>query len=224
MAHQVKCEPANLDLGTRAPAAGHAGCRNHHLPSPGNSERLTLLLNQTRIIPAVRAPEFLIQATESPGKIVYFLFGNPEDTGEMAAFVVAAGKVPIVNIDLAAGFSRDQAAISYLAHRQVQGIISTHPEPLRAARDFGLFAIKRTFLLDSSALESALRSLDQFEPDALEVLPALAAPYILTRLHQSHPDLPVVAGGLIKTLREIDCLVQQGIRAVSVSDHSLWIL
>lgn len=224
MAHHFKCVPANLDLGTIAPTAGHAGFRNHHLPARGNSERLTSLLNQTRIIPAVRAPEFLIYATESPGKIVYFLFGNPEDTGEMAAAVVAAGKVPIVNIDLAAGLSRDQTAISYLAHRQVQGIISTHPEPLRAARDFGLFAIKRTFLLDSSALESALRSLDQFEPDALEVLPALAAPHILTRLRQSHPNLPVVAGGLIKTLREIECLVQQGISAVSVSDHGLWIL
>ena len=220
MAPQVKCELASLAPET----ACRAGARNRRLSAGDKRERLTLLLNQTRIIPAVRAPEFLIQAAASPGKIVYFLFGNPEDTGDMAAAVVTAGKVPIVNIDLAAGLSRDQAAISFLAHRQVQGIISTHPEPLRAARDFGLFAIKRTFLLDSSALESALRSLDQFEPDALEVLPALAAPYILTRLHRSHPDLPVVGGGLIKTLREIEGLVQQGISAVSVSDHSLWIL
>jgi glycerol uptake operon antiterminator len=204
--------------------ASLASSRNRHSSSRGNSEQLTLLLDQTRIIPAVRAPELLTRAIQSPGKIVYFLFGNPEDSGQMAETVVAAGKVPIVNIDLAAGLSRDQAAISYLAHRLVRGIISTHPEPLRAARDFGLFAIKRTFLLDSSALESALRSLDQFEPDALEVLPAMAAPHILSRLRQSHPHLPAIAGGLIKTLREIDDLVQQGITSVSVSDCGLWIL
>ncbi|HTV66791.1 MAG TPA: glycerol-3-phosphate responsive antiterminator [Bryocella sp.] len=188
-----------------------------------NAQQLTRLLKQTRIIPAVRDAKFLERSTTSPGKIVYFLFGNPEDIGTMAEMVVAAGKIPIVNVDLAAGLSRDQAAISYLAHRQVLGIISTHPEPLRAARDFGLFAIKRTFLLDSAALESALRSLDQFEPDALEVLPAMAAPHIVTRLHQAYPDLPVIAGGLVKTMREIEELVQQGVHAVSASDYRLWI-
>jgi glycerol uptake operon antiterminator len=114
--------------------------------------------------------------------------------------------------------------VSYLAHRHVQGVISTHPEPLRAARDFGLFAIKRTFLLDSAALDSALRSLDQFEPDALEILPAVAAPYIVGRIRQLYPSLPVIAGGLIKTLREIEDLVQQGVDSVSVSDSSLWIV
>ena len=196
--------------------------RNRQHPHD-NIQQLTTLLEQTRIIPAVRAPEFLHRSAESPGKIVYFLFGNPEDIGNMAEVVVATGKVPIVNIDLAAGFARDQAAISFLARRQVLGIISTHPEPLRAARDFGLFAIKRTFLLDSAALESALRSLEQFEPDALEVLPAMAAPHILSKLHHYYPHLPVIAGGLIKTMREIEDLVGQGINAVSVSDCRLWI-
>lgn len=185
--------------------------------------QLSLLLEQTRIIPAVRAPEFLAQGVKSPGKIVYFLFGNPEDMAEMSRVVLAAGKVPIVNVDLAAGLARDQAAISFLVHRQVQGIASTHPEPLRAARNFGLFAIKRTFLLDSAALDSALRSLDQFEPDALEVLPAMSAPRILDKLRQRYPHLPVIAGGLIKTLREVENLIGKGINSVSVSDYRLWV-
>jgi glycerol uptake operon antiterminator len=214
-------EPNPVKLGqSRDFEPVNARCRRR---VANRTQELTTLLEQTRIIPAVRAPEFLARSTTSPGKIVYFLFGNPEDIGPMAEAVVVAGKVPVVNVDLAAGLSRDQAAISYLAHRQVLGIISTHPEPLRAARDFGLFAIKRTFLLDSAALESALRSLDQFEPDALEVLPAMAAPHIVTRLHQSYPDLPVIAGGLIKTLREIEELVKQGVHAVSASDCRLWI-
>lgn len=189
-----------------------------------SEHQLSLLLEQTRIIPAVRATEFLTASTKSPGKIVYFLFGNLENIPEMAASVVAADKVPIVNIDLAAGMARDEAAVSFLAHHQVQGIISTHPEPLRAARNLGLFAIKRTFLLDSAALESALRTLDQFEPDALEVLPAMSAPHIVDRLRQSYPHLPVIAGGLIKTLREIEELVAKGTTSVSVSDYRLWVV
>ena len=152
------------------------------------------------------------------------MFGNPEDIAETAGTAAALGKVPIVNLDLVSGLARDSAAVSYLSRRNVQGIISTHPEPLRAARDSGLFAIKRTFLLDSAALQSALRSMDQFLPDALEVLPAMAAPHIVAKLHAEHPNLPIIAGGLISSLREIEDLLQRGISAVSVSDSKLWLV
>jgi glycerol uptake operon antiterminator len=197
--------------------------QNHHHHLGENAEWCTALLEQTPVIPCVRAPEFIDHSARAPGKIVYFLFGNPEYIAEMVERVAAAGKVAVVNINLAAGFARDEAAISYLAHRQVQGIISTHVEPLRAARKFGLLAIKRTFLLDSAALESSMHSLDQFLPDALEVMPAIAAQRVLPRLRQMYPRLPVIAGGLISTLREIDDLIHQGIDSVSVSDSRLWI-
>lgn len=186
--------------------------------------RLTSLLEQTRVIPAVRGPESLVQAARAPGKIVYFLYGNPDEIGKMADVVLAYGKFPIVNLDLASGFARDQAAVAFLAHHKVQGIISTHPEPLRAARELGLFAIKRTFLLDSAALQGSLKSLDQFLPDAVEVLPALTATHILAKLTQLHPTLPVIAGGLVHSLREIEDLVQQGVSSVSVSDVNLWVV
>jgi glycerol uptake operon antiterminator len=186
--------------------------------------RLTSLLEQTRVIPAVRGPESLVQAARAPGKIVYFLYGNPDEIGKMADVVLAYGKFPIVNLDLASGFARDQAAVAFLAHHKVQGIISTHPEPLRAARELGLFAIKRTFLLDSAAVQGSLKSLDQFLPDAVEVLPALTATHILAKLTQLHPTLPVIAGGLVHSLREIEDLVQQGVSSVSVSDVNLWVV
>ena len=170
----------------------------------------------------MRVPELIARAACAPGKVVYFLFGNPERIGEMMEEVAAAGKVPMLNVDLSAGFSRDEAAISYLAHRHVQGIISTHIEPLRVGRDLGLFAIRRTFLLDSVALDRGLHSLEQFLPDALEVMPGMAAPRMLGRLRQTFPELPVIAGGLISTLREIEDLLQQGATSVSVSDFRLW--
>jgi glycerol uptake operon antiterminator len=218
MSTSTRIDPVKME----EPGNQH-GNRSREQRARESIQGFTLLLDQARIIPAVRSPAFLVPSSLAPGKIVYFLFGNPENTAQMMELIADAGKVPIINIDLAAGFARDHAAVSYLAHHQVQGIISTHPEPLRAARDLGLFAIKRTFLLDSAALESALRSLDQFMPDALEVLPALAAPHIVHRLHQMYPTLPVIAGGLITTLREIEDLVSRGISAVSVSDYRLWV-
>jgi len=208
---------------TAGPATNHSGSRHREERARESLERFAILLEQTPIIPAVRLPEYLLASSQCPGKIVYFLFGDPESSSDMMKVIADAGKVPIINIDLAAGLARDYAAVTYLAHRHVQGIISTHPEPLRAARELGLFAIKRTFLLDSAALDSALRSLEQFMPDALEVLPAMAAPHIVKRLHEMYPSLPVIAGGLITTLREIDDLINRGISAVSVSDPRLWI-
>jgi glycerol uptake operon antiterminator len=219
----VECGSGRAKLAANGGANNHIHSRNHHVRFPKNLQQLALLLQETHIIPSVRMPELITRSACAPGKLVYFLFGNPEHIAEMVEVVAASGKVPMMNVDLAAGFSRDEAAISYLAHRQVQGIISTHIEPLRTARDFGLFTIKRTFLVDSAALESGLRSLDQFLPDALEVMPAIAAPRILPKLRQWYPQLPVVAGGLITTLREIEDLLQQGINSVSVSDSRLWI-
>jgi glycerol uptake operon antiterminator len=195
--------------------------KNAHLAD--RRKVLGQLLEQTRIIPAVRSPEFLIPAATAPGKIVYFLCGDPENLPQMVDVVVSNGKVAIVNLDLVSGLSRDVSAIGFLARRKVQGVISTHLEPLRAARHLGLFAIERTFLLDSTALQSSLRSIDQFVPDALEVLPAVVAPKMVIRLRESHPDLPVIAGGLVQNLREIEDLVQQGASAVSVSASGLWV-
>jgi len=220
----TKRAPRHVKLVEATATINHVEPRNHQHRLHDNIARLASLLEQTHVIPGVRAPEFIVRSACAPGKVVYFLFGNPEDISDMVEVVTAAGKVPIVNVDLVAGFSRDEAAISYLAHRQVQGIISTHIEPLRAAREFGLYAIRRTFLLDSTALESGLHSLAQFLPDALEVMPAIAAPRILPRLRQIYPQLPVIAGGLITTLREVEDLVQQGINSVSVSDSRLWVV
>jgi len=184
------------------------------------------LLEQSPIIPAVRDPELLPKAAAAAGKIVYLLCGTPENIGEMAAGIIARGKAPIVNLDLVSGLARDAAAIEYLSHRGLRGIISTHQVPLRAARSLGLFAIQRTFLLDSAALESSMRAIAQARIDAVEVLPALVAPYLVAELKRAGPALPpvpVIAGGLVQSLSQIEQLVEQGVNAVSVGNPDFWL-
>ncbi|MBV9608985.1 MAG: glycerol-3-phosphate responsive antiterminator [Acidobacteria bacterium] len=205
-----------------APANGHNG--NGRMVSRAPlTQALRLLLEQSPIIPCVRSPEFLEQAARAHGKIVYFLCGDPEILPDMSSVVNSAGKVPIVNVDLVQGLSRDATAIGFLARNGVRGIISTHPEPLRAARALEMYTIERTFLLDSAALETALRSIDRVQQDAVEVLPAMVAPHLLRQLHNTRPDIPVIAGGLISTFREIEQLRAQGIISVSVSNTALWL-
>jgi glycerol uptake operon antiterminator len=59
--------------------------------------------------------------------------------------------------------------------------------------------------------------------DALEVLPALVAPKIIDRVRLISPELPVVGGGLIQTLKEVEELLAQGLSAVSSSNPLMWI-
>jgi glycerol uptake operon antiterminator len=184
---------------------------------------LRVFCEQTPIIPAVRKFEHVEQAIAAHGKIVYLLTGDPENCESMIQQVLAAEKLPIVNLDLLNGFSRDKYAVNYLKRAGARGIISTHLEPLRHAISIGLYGVQRTFLLDSGAMDAITNHLKNTLVDALEVLPALVAPKIVDRVRSISPGLPVVGGGLIQTLKEVEELLALGLSSVSTSNPQMWI-
>lgn len=184
---------------------------------------LRIDLSTAPIIPAIRRPEHLDQALAAHGRIIYFLVGDPENCEAMMRRTLDAGKLPIVNLDLFSGFSRDKHAVNYLKRCGARGIISTHLEPLRHARTIDLYAIQRTFLLDSGAMETVGGQLKKSPVDALEVLPAAVAPKILPLVHSINPETPVVGGGLIASLKEVEELLAQGLDGVSISNPEMWL-
>jgi glycerol uptake operon antiterminator len=184
---------------------------------------LKLLLAETPIIPAIRDPEHLDLALACHGKVVYFLCGDPENIVDLLQRTLAGGKLPIVNMDLLSGFSRDASALSFLQKRGLKGIISTHHESFRHAHALGMYVIQRTFLLDRGAMESVANQLRTTAADALEVLPAIAAPRLVDAVRTIRPEMPLVGGGLIQSMREIEDLLSQGLSSVSVSNTKLWI-
>jgi glycerol uptake operon antiterminator len=182
------------------------------------------MLSQTRIIAAVRSPEGLERALASPVRIVYLLFGSPMNIASMVGAVRGRGKLPLVNADLLQGFSRDAHAVEYLASCGTAGIISTSHETLRAARAQELITVLRSFMIDSASVDSGRRFLTHFQPDAVELLPAIAAPLVLDRIREGHPSLHVIAGGLVTTLKQVEGLIHAGVDAVSISDPGLWVI
>jgi glycerol uptake operon antiterminator len=184
---------------------------------------LRMFFRETPIIPSVRHVEHLDQAIAAHGKIIYLLTGDPENCEKMIQKILAAGKLPIVNLDLLNGFSRDKYAVNYLKHCGASGIISTHLDPLRHAHTIHLYAIQRTFLLDSGAKNTITNQLKNTPVDALEVLPAPVAPKLLDSVRAISLDIPVVGGGLIWTLKEAEDLLTQGLDAVSISNPEMWI-
>lgn len=199
------------------------------VPSPWDErplahDELCEWLEQSRIIPSLRTADNLSAACSSPSRIVFLLFGTPLIVGDLVAELRHAGKLPIANMDLLAGFARDAAAIEFLSKAGIAGIISTHQDTLRTARSHGLLAFQRTFALDSVAISNSVRTLEHFLPDVIELLPAIAAPLIVPMLRAVRPKLPIIGCGLIRSLSQIDELVRQGITSISVSEPSLWIL
>lgn len=193
-------------------------------PEPRDKAQWVEIMGHSRIIAAVRSEQALAPALVSPVRIIYLLFGNPVNLGKMIQAVRDVGKLPLVNADLLQGLSRDAAAVEYLALCGAAGIISTHHETLRAARANGLISVLRTFTIDSAAVEAGRRFLAHFQPDAIELLPAVAAPLVIERIRSSHPALYVIAGGLLSDLRQVEALVNAGVDSVSLSDPSLWVV
>lgn len=175
------------------------------------------------ILPAVRKPDHVEMAIAARGKIVYLLTGDPENCEVMIQKLVRAGKLPMLNLDLLNGFSRDKFAVNYLKRVGARGIISTHLDPLRHALSVGLYAIQRTFLLDSGAMDTISNQLKNTPVHALEILPAQVAPKMLGRVRAISADLPVVGGGLIQTMKEVEDLLAAGLSAVSTSKPEMWI-
>lgn len=181
------------------------------------------LCEQTLIIPAVRKPEQVAQAVRAHGRIVYLLTGDPENCEAILRPVLEAGKVPIVNLDLLNGFSRDRYAVNYLKRAGAMGVISTHQDPLRHALSIGLYGIQRTFLLDTGAMEAICNQIRNSNVSALEILPAPVAPRMVARVRAISEDLPLVGGGLIDTLKEVEDLLAKGLSAVSTSNQPMWL-
>lgn len=187
-------------------------------------EPLSSLLQRSRIIPAIRGPEYIEAALASPSVIVWLLYGTPLTLPSIVRQVRSAGKLPVANLDLLTGFAQDADGIEFLAAEGIAGVVSTRQSVLRAARSQGMIAVQRTFIVDSLAVGNIIRALQHFLPDAIELLPAAAAPLCVATLHTAQPQLPVIATGLVTTMRQVDDLIRCGVSSAATSNVSLWVL
>jgi glycerol uptake operon antiterminator len=179
---------------------------------------------ESAIIAAVNTPEALSVALKAPTQTIYLLTGDPLSLPQMVERTRAAGKVCLVNIDFIDGLSRDKHAVEFLAAHKVAGVVSTRSDTLRAAKALGLITVQRTFAIDSAAVQATVRSLAQFLPDAIEILPAPVAPRVLPKFREVHAKLQVIAGGLIENVQEIEGLLAAGVNSVSVSNSRMWVI
>ena len=186
-------------------------------------ENLAAILEENPIIPAVKDDAGLEKALGTDCRIIFLLYGNVCSVARLVERIKSAGKLAMVHIDLIDGLSSKEVAVTFLRENtQADGIISTKPPIVKAAKEQGLLAIQRFFLIDSLALANFRKYAETERADMIEVLPA-TMPKVLRKL-TAFCRLPIIAGGLISDKEDIVLALQSGATAVSSTNQEVWTL
>ena len=173
------------------------------------------------IIAAVGNEEELSLALNSDCRVVFLLMGNVMDIGELTRRVHASSKLCVIHLDLIEGFSSKEIAVDAIQKATgAEGIISTRGALIKRAKQLGMAAVQRGFMLDSRSLNSFEQQIAQSKPDFVEILPGLL-PKVIAQLKE-RIDIPIIAGGFIHEKEDVIAALQAGALAVSASSPKIW--
>ncbi|MEG1858687.1 MAG: glycerol-3-phosphate responsive antiterminator [Pseudoflavonifractor sp.] len=186
-----------------------------------DKDSLLDLLADGPVIASVKNEAGLTAALESNVPVIFLLYGDLLDIGPLTRRIHASGKAALVHLDLVEGLAAREVSVDFIAaNTAADGVISTKPQLIRRARELGLVAIQRFFLLDSMALQNIEKHLGQDNPDLIEVLPGLM-PAVIRRLSEI-TGRPIIAGGLIEEKEDVLSALTAGAVAVSTTNSGVW--
>lgn len=175
------------------------------------------------IVASVKDEAGLREALKSECEIIFVLYGDLCSIGKIVNIIKANKKIAIVHIDLIEGLANREIAVKYIKENTLaDGIISTKSGIIKAAKEIGLIAIQRFFVIDSIALKNFEKQVGNGYADAVEILPAVI-PKIIKRIVSSHV-IPIIIGGLISDKEDVMTGLESGAVAVSSTNPKIWFL
>ncbi len=177
------------------------------------------------VIAAVKSDAGLQAAVEMEEiQVIFVIYGDVCTIPEILERIKAAGKKAMVHIDLIAGLSAKEISVEFIARQtRADGIITTKPALVRRAKELGIFAVLRFFVIDSLALKN-IENLEMqcgtSRPDFIEVLPGVM-PKVLGRIAKVS-RIPMIAGGLITEKEDVIAALSVGAIAVSSTNQDVW--
>lgn len=160
-------------------------------------------------------------ALASPATVLFLLEGSVMTVRHKIEQAHHAGKAIFVHIDLMKGIGKDRSGVEFLAALGADGIISTRAPLIKSAKELGLIAVQRYFAVDSQGVDSIRDMIVAAKPDFVEIMPGVVDK-VISRFAQD--TIPVIAGGLIETKREVTAALGCGAAAVSTGKKELWYL
>ncbi|MGM8366062.1 glycerol-3-phosphate responsive antiterminator [Virgibacillus sp. W0181] len=174
-----------------------------------------------KILPAVSSMkefEAFIKSDYDVGVFLELHIGQLKAVNNLA---MKHGKRLIYHVDLIHGIRSDDYATEFLCQEyRPYGLISTKANVILKAKQKGVIAIQRVFLLDSHALDHSYKLLERTKPDYIEVLPGVM-PTVIEEVREQI-DTPLLAGGFIRTVADVNNALAAGAYAVTTSKKELW--
>ena len=117
-------------------------------------------IQEMPVIAAVKDDAGLCSALANENiRVVFVLYGDICNIASIVCRIHEAGRFAVVHVDLIAGLAGKEVAVDFIRNTtEADGIISTRQSFIRRAKELGLAAILRVFLLDSIALKVWIRS------------------------------------------------------------------
>ncbi|MEK3990818.1 MULTISPECIES: glycerol-3-phosphate responsive antiterminator [Robertmurraya] len=158
---------------------------------------------------------------KSPYRVGVFLETHIAQLKNINQLAKAHGKDMIYHVDMIHGLKNDDYGTEYICQEiKPYGIISTKSSVILKAKQKGVIAVQRIFLIDSHALEKSYKLVNKTRPDYIEVLPG-AMPWMINEV-KNRLDTPIFAGGLIRTRDEVNNALKAGATSITTSKKELW--
>ncbi len=174
-----------------------------------------------KVLPAFSNFKHFEKFLESDFEIGVCLDSHISQLKNISSMAKQHGKKVIYHIDLIQGLKNDDYATEYICQEyKPYGVISTKSNVIVKAKQKGVLAIQRMFLIDSNALEKSYRLVEKTKPDYIEVLPG-SMPWMISEVKE-RTKTKIFAGGLIRTVQEVEQALAAGADAITTSKLELW--
>lgn len=172
------------------------------------------------VIAAVRDEKDFVTAVNSNVEIIFHLSPDVNTLFDTIKKAHAKNKKIFIHIDLTEGIGKDKSGIKLAKRLGVDGIISTRANLIKAAREENLFTVQRFFAVDSKSVLTTIETIKSSKPDMIEIMPGIATK-VIERLNKL-VSMPIIAGGLIDTMSEIEIAIKSGAHKVSTAKEEFW--
>lgn len=177
--------------------------------------------SNSTILPAIRDLKDLDKVVKTDYEYIVLLNTHIGQLKSLVKMLHDHDKKVLLHADLVQGLKSDEYGAQFLCRDiRPEGLISTRRNVLLTAKKAKLITVQRLFLLDSIALESCYNMLESIQPDCIEVLPGII-PHIIEEIYRE-TNLPIIAGGLVRTRTEAEAAINAGAKAVTTSNRQLW--
>jgi glycerol uptake operon antiterminator len=180
-----------------------------------------MIVMDQKILPACSNMKDFERFLKSPYQIGVFLEMHIAQLKNVSGMAQAHGKKMLYHVDMIQGIKSDDYSTEFICQEyKPYGLISTKSNVIIKARQKGVLAVQRVFLLDSHALEKSYKLLQKTQPDYIEVLPG-AMPQLITEVSEE-VGIPLFAGGFIRSVEDVESALKAGAVAVTTSQKNIW--